>query len=172
MKPINNLDIPETPGVYILHLELVELRSLAIGRHGKYIFHPGEYLYVGSALGPGGLRARLGRHLMGSEVRHWHIDWLRAIAKLRGCFFAATNKPLECTWSQFLMGQPGARVNVPGFGASDCRNEPASCTAHLVWFKTGVDTAWMCDNLPVKDGIRVSFIDFPSHYQPESEDIE
>ncbi len=39
------------------------------------VLKPGFYIYVGSACGPGGLRARISRHLCGKRKRlHWHID--------------------------------------------------------------------------------------------------
>jgi Uri superfamily endonuclease len=40
-------------------------------------FAPGFYAYTGSAFGPGGLRARIGRHLSSTPVIHWHIDYLQ-----------------------------------------------------------------------------------------------
>lgn len=50
----------------VLHLAS---RTLRIGA--------GTYVYVGSACGPGGLAARLSRHLCGRRRRlHWHIDKL------------------------------------------------------------------------------------------------
>lgn len=164
--------LPTSSGVYILHLNLNQQRKRQIGRLGEFSFPAGEYLYIGSALGPGGLKARLGRHLKGGERRHWHIDWLRDITTLRGCFYAATGEHHECNWSQFLIHQPGARVLVPGFGASDCSKEPIPCPAHLVWFENGLDGAWMRNNLPVNGGHRVSHKKFPFHFRPDSDDIE
>lgn len=166
------LDIDDSPGVYILHLELVQLRTLIIGKHGRYNFPPGEYLYVGSALGPGGLRARLGCHLRGSQNRRWHIDWLRPVITVKGYFYTATSGHLECSWNQFLLGLPGACIPVPGFGASDCRNKPAPCAAHLVWFGSGVDKNLIRDNLPADDGSWVAYQKLTTLFQPDDDNIE
>ena len=35
------------------------------------------FIYVGSALDPGGVRARITRHCRGVKSKHWHIDYLR-----------------------------------------------------------------------------------------------
>lgn len=166
------LDFEESPGVYILHLGLDQLRSLKIGRHGKYNFSPGEYLYVGSALGSGGLRARLGRHLRGSENRRWHIDWLRSVTTVKGYFYTATSENLECSWNQFLSGLPGVSIPVPGFGASDCRNKPSPCVAHLVWFGSGVDINLIRDNLLTGGGSQVVYQKFTTLFQPDDDNIE
>jgi len=39
----------------------------------------GWYVYVGSALGPGGLAAKVGRHLGGRKMCRWHTAYLRAV---------------------------------------------------------------------------------------------
>ena len=107
------------------------------GRFGTFHLSPGHYIYLGSAHGPGGLRARLGRHLKGDGQLHWHIDALRRVAEVEAFSFyvspsvAKEEMPLECRWSQILMRLPQAEVAVPGFGASDCRH---ACPAHLVFF--------------------------------------
>ena len=43
---------------------------------------PGCYVYAGSARGPGGIRARVRRHLRPDKTPHWHIDQVTAYAKL------------------------------------------------------------------------------------------
>jgi Uri superfamily endonuclease len=55
------------PGTYALLLKLDKQERITIGKLGTFDFPAGYYLYVGSALGPGGLRARLARHRRGSE---------------------------------------------------------------------------------------------------------
>jgi Uri superfamily endonuclease len=88
------------------------------------------YVYVGSAWGPGGLAARVRRHIQGGKTRRWHIDYLRQWAH-PVALWLAPNEHVECTWVGHLLGLPGARVIVPRFGASDCR-----CAAHLIYFDT------------------------------------
>jgi Uri superfamily endonuclease len=105
-------------------------------------FFQGDYLYLGSACGPGGLQARLRRHLLGSEKIHWHIDFLRRAAGVRVYWYLPSNVvcrdkiPLECLWSQALVELKGAWLPAPGFGASDCH---AGCRSHLVAIPKDVD---------------------------------
>ena len=123
------LDIPAKPGSYALWLRLSCAMELQIGRFGQCQFPAGNYLYLGSARGSGGLRARLNHHFNIAAHPHWHVDYLRKHAEIRGAFFAVVEKPLECIWSQALAQQKGFSVPVSGFGASDCRS---TCPAHLV----------------------------------------
>lgn len=55
------------PGTYALLLKLDKQERITVGKLGTFDLPAGYYLYVGSALGPGGLRARLTRHRRGSE---------------------------------------------------------------------------------------------------------
>jgi Uri superfamily endonuclease len=98
-----------------------------VGRLGRFVFRPGWYLYVGSALGPGGLRARLTRHARAEKRLHWHIDYLLVQAELCQIWTAASADRQECDWARTLAALPGAWIPAPRFGASDCR-----CAAHLL----------------------------------------
>ena len=129
-------ELPALPGAYAIQLTLSQNQILQVGKLGAFTFPAGEYVYLGSARGPGGLRARLGRHLAGeTSRRHWHIDYLRQIATPCAAWFlifsehGQPNPPLECIWSQALASLAGASVPIKGFGARDCR---AGCAAHLV----------------------------------------
>jgi Uri superfamily endonuclease len=120
-----------------LLIPLPRPHRLTIGRLGVVAFPTGDYLYLGSACGPGGLRARLGRHLSASRRPRWHIDGLLAVARPAGLYYLAhppfdeqTIKP-ECSWSQAMTSLPGACIPASGFGSSDCRS---GCRAHLVAF--------------------------------------
>jgi len=129
------LTIPPTkqpgavPGLYLLNIQLTKPIILTPGRLGRQTFEPGNYLYVGSARGSGGLRARLTRHqrCCCSNVRHWHIDHLLKVGSLLNCWWSADDGEQECTWANILScsGKRWPR----GFGASDCR-----CAGHLVYF--------------------------------------
>ncbi len=121
-------DIPYEGGSYALFLFLESSVSLAVGQLGQFYFPAGEYVYFGSALGPGGLKARLSRHLRGKGSVHWHLDYLRSLAIVVGYCYKIISKRLECDWSQMVTSLPGVTVPAPGFGASDCR---AGCPAHL-----------------------------------------
>ena len=131
--------VPRVSGSYALWLNLSQTHDLTIGRLGTFTFSAGDYIYLGSARGPGGLWARLGRHLRGDGKPHWHIDGLREMASVRGFGYWVHGRrdtiyrvsTTECTWSQSLSSIPKASIPVPGFGASDCRS---GCAAHLVYF--------------------------------------
>jgi len=97
-----------------------------IGALGDISFPAGWYIYIGSALGSGGL-ARLDRHIAfpaapGKNPK-WHVDYLLRDPgfSLRYAVYAVTPDRLECR----LAGECGG-TGVPGFGCSDC-----SCTSHL-----------------------------------------
>lgn len=122
-------DVPNESGTYVLCLYIAESQTIAVGRLGVSVLAAGTYAYVGSAFGPGGLRARLRRHIRGSDAQHWHVDYVRAIAAVRSVWYCATRERLECRWSQTLADLTGAAVPMYGFGASDC---DAGCEAHLV----------------------------------------
>jgi len=135
-KMLNSFrSLTKQAGSYALFIELGAVQHIRIGQLGPAEFLPGLYVYLGSAGGPGGLRSRLGRHLRGSDKRHWHIDHLRAVGDVAG-FCAVRHQdldslsmPVECRWSQTLAGRPDTHVPLPGFGCSDCK---AGCPAHLI----------------------------------------
>ena len=131
--------IPARPGAYVVEFHLEEGQYLTIGRLGQALFSPGAYLYMGSAGGPGGLRARLGRHMTNKIDRpHWHIDYLHQVARPVAYLYLTTPNsnlspmPLECRWSQAITELPDAGLPLSGFGSSDCRS---GCRAHLVHFR-------------------------------------
>ena len=133
--------IDAEPGTYVLLLELDKQERITVGKLGTFNFPAGYYLYVGSALGPGGLRARLTRHRRDSESSsqsnsgqmgkklHWHIDYLLQRAQLVEVWSVASEERLECKWGEAVRRLSGAQVPVRGFGSSDCR-----CPAHLIYF--------------------------------------
>jgi len=129
------LTIPKEPGSYLLWLHNPHPLDLTVGRLGRFSFPIGDYVYMGSAHGSGGLRARLMRHLHGGNKLHWHIDRLRAMTQVRGFAYKIYETNLsgnkECYWSKKLGALPEASVPAPGFGASDCRS---GCQSHLVLF--------------------------------------
>jgi Uri superfamily endonuclease len=117
-------------GIYLLMLALDdELADLAIGRLGRYNCAAGYYLYVGSAFGAGGLTARIAYHARMVKARpHWHIDYLRARARLIEVWCVGTSLRLECCWARGLAASPGVAVPIPGFGSSD-----NGCVSHLLY---------------------------------------
>lgn len=116
---------------YILVLHADQQTQMSVGSLGTSTFPAGYYMYVGSARGSGGLRARLTRHLRDSKPQHWHVDYLLSAARVVEIWEIASSEKLECTWAQALMEMPGASTPVPGFGSSDC-----GCPSHLIHFTT------------------------------------
>lgn len=98
-----------------------------IGALGALVFPVGFHIYIGSALGSGGLK-RLDRHcrLACGETKHpkWHVDYILTDPRfeLRYVVYASTEERLEC----HLAGSIGGE-GVTGFGCSDC-----ACTSHLL----------------------------------------
>ena len=118
------------PGTYILITRLDNPQEIVVGRLGEYCFLAGYYLYVGSALGPGGLAARIGRHLRRSgKAQRWHVDYLLTRAQIEEVWVAEGKVRAECHWAEALRKAEGAILPVDGFGASDC-----ACPTHLIYF--------------------------------------
>ena len=99
---------------------------IPIGRKGVLKARPGFYLYVGSAHGPGGLKARVGHHLGAASRPRWHVDHLRRILPVEAVWFAADPRRLEHAWARVLDEMEETSSPMRGFGSSDCR-----CTSHL-----------------------------------------
>lgn len=133
---------PNQPGTYVLILRLLDVAIVDIGRLGRSQFPSGWYTYTGSARGPGGLAARVSRHLRFPKPLHWHVDHLRAVAQPVEVWYATGTRKRECVWAQALAGLPGASIPVSRFGASDC-----GCAAHLIHFVTPPDAAAFVDEV-------------------------
>jgi len=117
-------------GAYILVCHALEAGSVIAGRLGRIVVQPGYYLYAGSALGSGGLRARLAHHMRPAGKPHWHIDYLRVVAPLSQIWFCHGPERREHLWASVLHEALGGSVPFPGFGSSDC-----GCCSHLFYFE-------------------------------------
>lgn len=130
--------LPLSAGTYALWFWLARPLTLAAGRLGTVRLGPGAVVYVGSARGPGGLRARVGRHLRGDGRPHWHIDALTARVPVSAVWYTSSSRRLECVWAAQLRAISGAAIPIAGFGASDC-----TCPAHLLAIPlTALPLAW------------------------------
>ena len=129
-------------GTYILILRLKRSQSITVGRLGGRRFPAGYYAYAGSALGPGGLTARLKHHMTIADRPRWHVDYLRRVAGLHAVWMLEMNNRREHQWAGVLGQMTGAKP-VPGFGCSDCR-----CPAHLFYFKKCPDIRRFVRKLP------------------------
>ena len=129
-------------GSYLLWLRADEAQSITVGALGEMAVPPGVYAYAGSAFGPGGVKARVGRHVRGEGALHWHVDYLRAVADLAAVWFTHDDARRECDWAEVLRDLPGADVPMDGFGASDC-----TCPAHLIRFDQQPDLQTVRDRM-------------------------
>lgn len=113
-------------GTYILVLESKVEAQIQIGKLATMELKPGFYLYVGSAFGPGGVKARVSRHNRGSKKRHWHIDYLRKHMELVEVWYSYDKTRREHIWAEFLSSTRSYTIPMKHFGASDCQ-----CISHL-----------------------------------------
>jgi len=119
--------LPSEGGVYALEFDLTEEISICAGHLGVLQLGPGRLRYYGSARGPGGLKARIRRHLHVEGRRpHWHIDALSAAVPVARVMITSTGT--ECDLVQRELKTGLWVVAAPGFGSSDCRR----CPAHLL----------------------------------------
>lgn len=116
-------------GVYCLVFENYDC-SVRVGVLGNLTFRAGWHIYIGSALGSGGLK-RVGRHISLSQLcdrqPKWHVDYILTNPgfSLRYAISAVTQERCECRLAQALSDS-----GILGFGCSDC-----SCPSHLVFRK-------------------------------------
>jgi len=104
-------------------------QQVIIGKLGQLQVRPGYYVYIGSAFGPGGLKARIVHHTRISVRPHWHIDYLRPALHLIEVWYSYDSERREHQWANALYHANAARIPMAGFGASDC-----SCPSHLFRF--------------------------------------
>lgn len=118
--------LPAEPGAYLLLIRLAAPLPPRIPSLGKAMLPAGCYVYAGSARGPGGIRARAGRHLRRGKRAHWHIDHVTEAAA--SCWAFAIPGGRECDLVRALLRRPAFEVALAGFGSSDCRH----CASHLL----------------------------------------
>jgi Uri superfamily endonuclease len=117
-------------GIYCLIFECITSKNIRIGALGEREFMLGWYLYVGSALGNGGL-SRVNRHILFYHEQYrkpkWHVDYfmMDTSVRFRKVICARTEINLECVLATIIGGD-----GVSGFGCSDC-----DCETHLFYRK-------------------------------------
>ena len=119
-------------GAYVVVVALSRPLSLRLPRIAAEL-PPGRYAYCGSAYGPGGLRARLARHLKQDKALRWHIDHLTEAGRVAA--IVALPEARECDLRAALQAEDGVTVPIPGFGSSDCR----LCESHLLALPANLD---------------------------------
>lgn len=112
--------LPREPGVYVI-LILVGEKTGIVTRGGRRFSIPqGVYLYIGSAMGGGGVRGRVMRHIRRTGSPFWHIDYLlrQPSTKISGVLYKVHSDRRDHEAGLALALEkifPG----VPGFGCSD-----------------------------------------------------
>ena len=119
------------PGTYTLVFSSSFDRSVKIGKLGTLFLQPGFYVYIGSAFGPGGLKARINHHSNHSSRPHWHMDYLSPSLRLCEIWFTYDQTRREHQWAKIHSQTRGVILPLPGFGSSDC-----SCLSHLFFYKS------------------------------------
>jgi Uri superfamily endonuclease len=133
------MELPEAKGTYILITSVAQARRLQVGSLGRFELIPGYYAYLGSAFGPGGLRARIAHHLASAAEPHWHVDYLLQIASPVEVWFTTGGRKLEQYWAEFLEAAPRFRVPIRRFGSSDYHRSRLS---HLFYSRRRPSFRW------------------------------
>jgi Uri superfamily endonuclease/predicted GIY-YIG superfamily endonuclease len=118
-------ELPRSGGAYLLLLVLARELPVRLPGRADAVLAASRYLYCGSARGPGGIAARVGRHMRPDKTVRWHIDQLSLAGQVIGAWVFPDGD--ECRLVAALAEMP---VPLPGFGSSDCK----ICPSHLkVW---------------------------------------
>jgi Uri superfamily endonuclease len=104
-------------GTYALILQNNSTASIQVGRWREIEILPGYYIYVGTAFGPGGVRARVSRHLRPDKLKHWHIDYLHEFVTQLEAWISYEPERLEHQWAQVFYEMDGT-TPIQGFGAA------------------------------------------------------
>ena len=125
-------DCPRIGGIYLLIIQLEQ--SIDVAKPQATTLPASTYFYAGSAFGPGGLRARIRRHLKRDKTIRWHVDQLttraQAVSALGWTGGLGSKGGKECDLVDLLETLLPHAHPVTGFGSSDC----PKCTSHLIAF--------------------------------------
>ena len=123
-------------GTYMVVLKSSQREKIQIGKLGSFETCKGYYLYVGSAMGSGGVKSRLKHHSKVSKKPHWHLDYLRAETEFYEAYALCSPERRECEWAGLMAKSEAASEPLKGFGSSDCQ-----CRTHLFYFSSSVKMA-------------------------------
>jgi Uri superfamily endonuclease len=116
-------------GAYLIAIHLAQART--VERPRSAVLAAGCYIFAGNAHGPGGLAARIARHLKPNKRRRWHVDAVTAgAAEVSALAYRGRG---ECDLISELLATGAFSTPLHRFGSSDCR----SCAAHLVYWTGG-----------------------------------
>jgi len=126
-------EAPSLPGFYAMAIELNDEVAVRLSGRSPIALPAGRYLYCGSAKGPGGLKARLSRHMRRGKSVRWHVDQLTEQGLVVGSWISPGGD--ECELVQMCSHLP---MPIAGFGSSDC----ATCGSHLLFWPNGIALPW------------------------------
>jgi len=118
-------------GTYALVFACNQVRPVLVGKLGTMALQTGYYIYIGSAFGPGGIRARMHHHLKVQTTVHWHVDYLKPHCSLREVWVDYSPRKTESHWAGKLVKCNKVTIPMTGFGASD-----AASVSHLFYSRT------------------------------------
>ena len=93
-------------GTYVLFINLPRGFEGEVGSLGSVSLPPGNYCYVGSAMG--GLDQRVGRHISDEKTIRWHIDRLTVVSSEKYAMEHEGADISECDLGKIL--EPRVRV--------------------------------------------------------------
>ena len=125
ISSMTNHVIEAKSGTYLLVMQSTQQQQIEVGRLGVMQVEPGYYLYVGSAFGPGGLRARVQRHISESKKKYWHIDYIKLFTQPLEIWYSYEPVIREHQWAEIIKISKHSGILMKGFGSSDC-----SCATH------------------------------------------
>ena len=146
-------DIPALRGAYLLVFKSDTTESIAVGRMGLLEMVTGYYLYVGSAFGSGGLRARVRHHCGVSQRPHWHLDYIRPRLSLHTVWYSTEAHRLEHAWADSMYYTMQMPIPMPGLGATDCK-----CNSHFFYSEERPDEARLHKALSGENNITVEML--------------
>jgi sugar fermentation stimulation protein A len=121
-------------GSYILLISVGGSLWFKPGSLPRVRLPPGCYVYVGSAMGPGGFEKRVLRHLRKTKKARWHIDYLTRLrsVEVRGAIYI----PISNGESRLtrILSSLGFVKMIKGFGATDFPRD----FSHLLLSKQGL----------------------------------
>lgn len=139
------------PGSYVIILACSGNAVVPIGKSKTLDLKPGYYAYCGSAFGPGGINARVNRHLKVKKKKHWHIDYLRDKCTIKEVWVCYKKENLEHRWAEDFIIQKKSSTPLKKFGSTDCK-----CQTHLFHFISKPAVSWLTASRKIK---RIKFND-------------
>ncbi len=100
-------------GTYAVIFQCLSKARQQVGQLGVVSLREGYYVYVGSAFGPGGVKARVSHHYRHTINPNWHIDYLRRLLRPVGVWFTYDHRRLEHRWAKAFHKIVGDTENGP-----------------------------------------------------------